>query len=345
MNPAVLVALLAHCLVGTAFGQTPAAGAARARTLKKVGIVKHDDRWMRKADVRAIKAGKVQHPDTGLWIEKGALDKAKQGLFPKGKEWISREQADKGHSDWRHPWVLIGPNVRIVTIYPLTEARSILNAAEAAVPAVLNVLWDPSLPLPHRATVFVMSKQSDYQAFGQTFDQTGHSAHGAFLASGHDDQPAACFYGEKSWGKFYLKFAVGVAVYATLVPDRDLDPERWLMTAVGAFNERWANRDHAKYFAPIYLQKGGVRELPTFFNTFGLSGEQSATQQHWNLFQSGLLFSYIATNPDKKTHAAWTKVREAITKRKGVKKMVKKLEKVLAKKEGELKKHLKRIQQ
>ncbi len=306
----------------------------------KMGLLRYEGKWVRRPDYLKYKEGLVPHPDTGVWIKKEDLERAESGKFPVQGSWVTKEEANKAHSTWERPWVVQTENIRIVTTAPLDKAKEWANDGETQITIIKNLLYPPGLPLPRRVTIFGFLDQAAYQDFGAQYDDTGFSAYGAFRAAGQDGAPIAAYLGEKNWGPYYLKHAAGLGVAHMLLVDDKLSRTNWIYTAFGAYLERWSNRASAQHFGRQYLAKGGIRNLKSFFKNFAISPDQSSQETDWNIYQAGIMLSYLQKEEDKKLRKAWEKVRTAVRKRKGIRKVLQGMEKVLVKREQELRDHL-----
>ena len=310
----------------------------------ELGLVRHDGKWMRRDDAAALAKGKVKHPRTGMWIDKADAEKAKQGLFKVGSDWVSVDKANTAHSDWESPWILRSDNIELQTIYKLDKAEIALNEAETAVSYARGLLFDPLMPLPALVRIRIFDTAAQYREFGAQADDTGFSSYGAFHVYRAEPPMIACHYGQKDWGPYFLKHAVGMGIAAQLLKGKNekdsLPPTHWLLTGFGSYVERWSNTRSASHFGKQYLQKGGVRSLKSFPSSFGISPDMSSSDLEWNVYQAGIIVSFLSKAPDAKTKKAWDKVRDAIQARKGVAKAVKNFEKRLPKIEKQLKAHL-----
>ncbi len=309
----------------------------------KLGLVRDGSRWMRVADKKAKDEGKVMHPRTGEWIEAKDKEKADKGLFPIGGEWVDLAEANRLHKNPADPWVIRLENVTLITMMPLEKAITAANEAESAAAIARGLIFDPVLPLPRRVRIYAIDGAEAYREFSAQADETGFSAYGAFYATRAEGKPIAANYGEKNWGPYYLKHAAGMGVAIVLLEDAELEPTHWLYTAMGSYVERWSNTTAAKHFAPQYLEKGGVRNLKSFFKSFTISSEQAPNELEWNIYQAGILLSYLTKSPDKKTLATWGKVRKAIRERKGISKAIKAFEKRLVSIQTKLRDHLQQL--
>ena len=98
-----------------------------------------------------------------------------------------------------------------------------------------------------------------------------------------------------------------------LFADSAVDPTSWAHTGLGSYLERWGTRPEAfRYFAGKFQQSGGVRDMAKFFKRFAISGDMEISSRELNIYQAGIVFSYLAKGSDKKLVAAWEKVRVAI---------------------------------
>lgn len=315
-----------------------------AKALSSWGFVEKDGRWKRKADVEKQAKGMVQHPDIGIWIPEDKLAEAKGDKYPVDDEWLSAEDANKLHRTWSKPWVLLGDNVELRTTYKLADAKNILNEAESAVSYAKNVLWDPVLKLPKRVLIFAFKSQDQYQEFGNEYDETGFSSHGAFWSNMHEERPVCVYYGAANWGPYYLKHGVGLAISSQLLIPLGVAERHWIHTGFGSLSSRWSNAAAAAHFGGQYLQKGGVRSLKSFPKNFTISGDLSAADLDWNIYQAGILVSYLTGGPSKKVSKAWNDVRAAIkTRGKKTSKTVGKFQKVLLTHQKQLRAYLERL--
>ena len=338
--------------------------AADAKAYKAWGLLEKDGRWQRMADLEQQDKGMVQHPETGRWIAKDDLQKAQADKFPVGEKddikWVSEAEANEAHGDWSSPWILLGDNIELRTTYDLKDAKNILNEAESAVSYVRNILWDPTMPLPKRVLIFAFSGSESYSSFGNRFDASGFSSHGAFLVaddeqgkkkkkkkskkSSEQEQPVALYYGAKDWGPYYLKHAVGLGIAAELLLPLGVPPRHWVLSGCGSYVSRWSNKASWTHFGKQYLAKGGIRNLKSFPKSFAINGDMSAADVDWTLYQAGILIAYVAKNPDKKTQAAWDKLRTAIRLRdKKTEKILSQFESKIVKRQKDLRHFLEKL--
>lgn len=316
-----------------------------AKQLAAWGLVEKDGRVQRQADLAQIEKDMVQHPDIGVWIPKDKLEEARGGKYPVHSDWLSEADANAKHRNWSNPWVLLGKNVELHTTYSLKDAKNILNEAESAVSFSKNLLWDPVMLLPKRAVVFAFKSQDVYREFGNEYDETGFSSHGAFWSNMHERRPACVFYGAKDWGPYFLKHGVGLAISSQLLIELGVEERHWMHTGFGSLTSRWSNAKSASHFGKQYLQKGGVRSLKSFPKRFTISGELSAADLDWNIYQAGILVSYLTGSPTKKVSKAWDAVRLAIKThdKKGAKKKVSSFQKAVLSQQKQLRAYLEKL--
>lgn len=309
----------------------------------RFGLVRHEGRWVRRSDKQALAANKVRHPQTGTWISKAAYEKAQQGLFELGGEWAPVDRANKFHSTWDDPWEIWTDNIIVKTTIPLDKAKQIAQEAESAVPMARNLVFDPTLPLPERIVVYACKSASDYRDFGARTDATGFSAYGCYYTGEGDEKFVVCNYGQRDWGPYYLKHAVGLGVGATLLVPAGLEPTHWLLTGLGSYVERWYDPDGVQHFGKQYLAKGGVRGMRSFSKRFRIGADQTPADMEWNIYQAGIIVSFLAKGGNKSTRKAWDKVREAIQEGKGFSKALKAFERSIIRAEDDIKEHLEKI--
>ncbi|MFQ5505072.1 MAG: hypothetical protein ACE5F1_09790, partial [Planctomycetota bacterium] len=211
----------------------------------KLGLVRFEGKWIRIGDRKKRKAGLVPHPRTGTWIKAGDLDKANAGLFPLEQEWVSLGEADAAHKSWENPWILQTDNFRVLTNYDLETADQVIQEAETAFIQVRGLLYNPMTPFPERISLVVFSKEGEYRRFGQANDITGFSAFGCFHAPNHPLKPVAVYYGEKNWGPYYLRHAVGLGASISLLAPLGIPGTSWIHTGFGAYASRFSNKDAA----------------------------------------------------------------------------------------------------
>lgn len=340
-----LAVLLALCaLVPAAGAQQPKGKDSEASDDKFYaawGLVEKDGRWLRKTDVEHMDKEEVQHPDSGVWIPRTDLEKAQSGQHLVSGQWVSSEEAEKSHKTWATPWVLLSDNVELHTIVTLKEAQDILNEAETAVGFTKNLIWDPIKPLPQRVKIFAFNNQERYRDFGNDFDDSGFSSHGAFQCLSRDDKPVAVFYGAKDWGPYYLKHGVGVGIATQLLVPLGIPERHWILTGFGGYAARWSNETAASHFGKQYIAKGGIRSLKSFPKSFTINADMSAQDLDWTIYQAGILVAFLQ-KPNDKVVKAWDLVRKAVRERdKQTLKTYQAFEKVLLLQEKDLKAFLK----
>ena len=74
----------------------------------------------------------------------------------------------------------------------------------------------------------------------------------------------------------------------------------WLLQGLGAYTSRLDNDNDASWFGKQHVQKGGVRNLKSFFAGFAISGEMESKEIDYNIFQAGLLVAYCLHGGDAK---------------------------------------------
>ncbi len=300
--------------------------------------------WIRKKDKERFAHGYVHHPEIGIWIKKGDLEKAEAGQVPVQGKWMSLADADKQHQSWESPWVIVEDDFILVTDLPYAEAEKRVTELSSALISIKGLAWTPSLPLPKRVPIFCFAKQADYVDFGAQYDESGFSSFGAFYANNHDKAPIAINYEAPGWNAYYLKHAMGLGVSAYLFTNVGIPATSWLHTGLGSYIECWANRGHAQHFGKQFLQKGGPRKFKDFWSSFTISADIDIDSVNRNIYQAGIPFSFLIKEPkkSKKIMKAWEELKSAAmdSDEKAAKKSLRRFEKAIQAREADIRAHL-----
>jgi hypothetical protein len=94
----------------------------------------------------------------------------------------------------------------------------------------------------------------------------------------------------------------------------------------------------------LHIGKGGVKDLTGWFSGFAINSELGSSELDYNMFQAGLVLAMCQRTEDKELKAAWQDVVDCFGK-KGSKpeKAIQKLEKVVVKKEADLRAFLQKL--
>ncbi len=339
-------------------------------SMKKKGLVKVDDIWVDKDkvadakkgifwhegervsrhDKNAYLAGKVRHPRTGEFIAPEDVAKAESGLFPtEDGDWISEEAADTYHANRDRPWVIRSEYVTLAGTIPLKKLEGHKLNADSAIDRVLPVFLNKHAPPSHRPFVWVTKNAEQYREFGNDVGGAG-SAYGAFLAETEFQIPGVgrirpvFFNNDKDWGPYYVKHASAMAFAYGFCASHDVEAPLWFLRGVGSLAERFAAPGQTAHFGRQHVQKGGVKNIKTWFNSFGINGEMESRMIDYNIFQAGLMLEFAMTGGDDDSLSAIQGISEALAKNpKAAEKAFKKLVKTLSGKEEEVRAHLQKI--
>lgn len=319
----------------------------------KRGVFRHDGEIVSKADKQALLEGKVRHPRTGQFVDAADAGKA-QTMFPAGDgRWMDEERADSFHSDPNRPWIVRTHYVTLLSTLPI---KTIENDVKPLIDGTidhgaLRALFNDRKPHPaHRPYVMVLANDEQFRAVGNAIGAEG-SAHGAFLADGQinvagnpDPVRPAVAYWHESWGPYYVRDAAALGYLHALTSESKAELPLWFQRGVGGMLERHSNEEHAKFFGKQHLAKGGVKDLADWFSGFTISGDLETTQIDFNIYQAGLLLMFCLYGGDAEATATMQEVTAAFGKDgRALERAVQKLEKVLVKKEAELRAYLHQV--
>src|SRR5262249_37105620 len=150
-----------------------------------------------------------------------------------------------------------------------------------------------------RPIVFVAATESEYRDFTQAFGD-GTDACGAFLMreEAHmnlpylgEVRPAICF-NHKDWGQRYIRHCAGLSYAHGAAEEAGVDLPLWFLHGIGSYTSRFQNDADAGWFGKQHRDKGGVKNLKSFFSGFAISGEMESTAIDYNIYQAGLLLSF-----------------------------------------------------
>lgn len=317
----------------------------------KKGIFHHEGELVSRHDKLELMSGKVRHPVTGMLIDKDKLEKANQGYFPiAGGKWVDRKEADKFHRELNRPWMFRTYNTTILSTLPLDQLEKLKNFADQGHEKAASVLGGRALPPTKRPLLMVASTNDEYTQLGNQFGD-GTDAAGAFLmtdeavmtVNGREVRPAITV-NDKDWGERYLRHAAGIA-YINAVAELDgVDLPLWFVHGVGALTSRFQNDSDAGWFGKQHVQKGGVGNVKSFFNSFAIDSSIDPKQIGFNIYQAGLLLSYAMRGGDQEVTDAMVAVTDSLSGKGGnPTKAIEELEKLLIKSEDGIKAHLQEL--
>ncbi len=314
------------------------------------GIFHHEDELCSKADKVAFGEGKVRHPISGEMVGKDDLDKAEDGLFPvAGGRWVSETEADKYHASQQHPWVFRSAYATIVSALPLARVKEAAATVDESIESVLP-LFGQTHPAPAGRPYVLYAADGDaYRELGNNLGAEGSSGYGCFLAEqaitvgGEQVQPVVAQH-DKDWGIYYLRHAAAMAFAHGHCSTIEAEVPLWFLRGVGSLAERHYNAGIAKWFGKQHVEKGGVQNLKSWFDSFEISGNLEPKQNAFNVYQAGLILSFGMAGKDDDTTEAIQAVTASLEKNgRTFAKSVRKLEKVVTKKEKELRDFLQSI--
>lgn len=287
----------------------------------KRGVFWHDGQVVTKEELVALQTGKVRHPDTGELIDAKNLEKAQGKYYPVGGDrWVDAKEADTFHSDPKRPWIVRTKHGAFVSTLGLAKIEELKGLVDAAVEKVQPIVGARVVPATQRPVVMVAATESEYREFGQSFGD-GTDACGAFLMREEakmmlpligEVRPAICF-NQKDWGQRYIRHCAAIAHAHGVAEDGGHDLPLWLLHGIGAYTSRLDNDGDASWFGKQHVQKGGVRNLKSFFSGFAISGDMESKDIDYNLFQAGILLSYCLHGGDAKATEALKAVTDLLS--------------------------------
>ncbi len=318
----------------------------------KKGIFFHDGDRVSKAEKLALLSGKVRHPVTGQFIPAKDLPKAEQGLFPIGTDgrWVDEKEADAFHAQIETARTFRTAYTTLASTLPLAKLQEAKLEADRAY-EILKPLFGLAEPMPgDRPVVFIASTTDEYQQLGTAMGDAT-SSYGAFLSSDErrmvirdvgEVRPALCIW-EKDWGAYNVRHAVGMAYANSMFGGAELP--LWLLEGFGALPNRFVNDGIAAHFARGHIQRGGVKDLKSWFSSFDINGEMEAQAIAYNIFQAGFLLWFARSGTNTKVTEAMQDITKMVAegKTKGLEKAIEKLQSALIGAEEELKEALKKL--
>jgi len=280
----------------------------------KKGVFHHDGQLVTKEEKLALLRGFVRHPDTDELIDPKYLDKAKEHLFPIGREgrWVDEKEADKFHADEERPWTVRSAHCTLVSNLPLAQLRKLKLEADRGFERASHVLGSARPKPKNRPVLLIAETLQKYQHFGAVFSD-GTDVAGAFLANDREDaqvrvpylgvvRPAVAF-NEKDLGPYYVRHAAAMAALRGVADDVGADLPPWFYQAVGSLASRFIQDHDAAWFGKQQMQRGGVRKLKGFFGGFGINGEMEPSEVSAQIYLAGLMLAY-ASSPGAEPGAA-----------------------------------------
>lgn len=287
----------------------------------KRGVFWHDGQVVSKEELVALQTGKVRHPDTGELIDAKNLEKAQGKYYPVGGDrWVDAKEADTFHSDPKRPWVVRTKHGLFVSTLALAKIEELKGLVDAAVEKVQPLVGSRVVPAAQRPVVLVAATESEYREFGQAFGD-GADAAGAFMMREEANmmlplvgevRPAICF-NQKDWGQRYIRHCAAMAYAHGVAADGGHDLPLWMLYGIGALTSRLDNDADASWFGKQHVQKGGVRNLKSFFSGFAISGDMESKDIDYNVFQAGILLAYCMHGGDAKATEALKGVTDVLS--------------------------------
>ena len=317
----------------------------------KKGVFHHDGKLVSKSEKLLLAGGKTFHPRTGQLIPAAEAEKAQSQFLLEDGRWVDEKAADEWHSDRARPWTVRTAYCEIISALPLaTIEKEIVPVADSAVDYV-KPLFAGKMPHPARRPMIMIAVDADhFRDLGAQIGAEG-SAYGAFLAvnnvrqesTGREFRPAIANW-LKDWGPYYVRHATGLAYLHSRAEESGAqDLPAWFERGVAAIPERFYLAEIAKHFGKLHIAKGGVQELAKWFSEFTISGDIENSKLDFNVYQAGLVLVFCRDGGDAKATDALKEVTQAFEKGKNVEKAIQNLEKVMVKKEAELRAHLQKI--
>ncbi len=287
----------------------------------KRGVFHHDGQVVTKDEIVALQAGKVRHPDTGELIDPKHLEKAQNKYYPVGSEgrWVDLKEADTYHSDTKRPWIVRTQRGTLISTLGLAKIEELTLQVDFGIEKVAPLLGSRVVSPALRPVVLVAATESEYRDYGTDLGD-GTDAAGAFLmrdearmnVPGVGEVRAAICYNHKDWGQRYVRHAAALAYAHGVAVEAGAELPLWLLHGLGAYTSRFQNDSDAGWFAKQHLQKGGVRNLKSFFQAFAISGDMESKDIDYNVFQAGLSLSFAAHGGEAKVTDALQAVTAAL---------------------------------
>ena len=283
----------------------------------KRGVFHHEGDVVTKEELIAFQTGKVRHPDTGELIDAKNLEKAKSKYYPVGSDrWVDLKEADTWHSDLKRPWIVRTTKGLIISTLGLAKIEELKFFVDQGIDQVSPLLGGKVVAATRRPLVFIAATESEFRDLGQQFGD-GTDACGAYIAAGQNPMtlpllgevhPAICF-NHKDWGQRYIRHCAAISYAHGVAEEAGIDLPLWMLHGIGAYTSRFQNDSDAGWFGKQHQQKGGVRNLKSFFAGFAISGEMESTAIDYNMYQAGLLLAYAVKGGDPKV----TETMQAVT--------------------------------
>lgn len=320
----------------------------------KAGIFWHDGERVSKAEKTAFSQGRVRHPVTGEFISADDAAKADQGLFPLGDSgWGDEAEADRYHGNPETPWLYRTHYATVISNKPLAEIKEITVDLDSGIDTVRRIFGGYTPSPANRPLIMIAASDEQYRAFGNAVGAEG-SAYAVFLAEaearveGLGEVRPVIMNWQKDWGPYWLRHAAGLAYGSAVVRDLGAEVPLWFMRGVAGYAERHYNPGVASFFGKQHLQKGGVQNLSSWFERFEISGNLEPRMLDFNIYQAGLALDFAMNGNDADATQAMTAVTEAASSGgesagRELTKAVEQLQKVLSKKEDELREHLRKV--
>ncbi len=278
----------------------------------KQGVFHHDNEVVTKEEKVALLKGMVRHPETGELIDAKFLEQAGKRYFPLGStRWVDEKEANQFHSDLKRPWVVRTAHCTILSTLAIAKIQEMRGEADIGVERVKPLLGGMEPGPARRPVILIAATESEYRDLGNGLGD-GTDACGSALvreeAAMHipfvGDVRGAICNNDKNWNLRYLRHAAAITCANGVAADRGITLPLWFLHGIGSYTSRFQTDSDAGWFGKLHMQKGGVRNLKSFFSGFAISGEMESTAIDYNIYQAGLMFSFAATGSDEAVTAA-----------------------------------------
>ncbi|MBK8980552.1 MAG: hypothetical protein IPM29_32010 [Planctomycetes bacterium] len=318
----------------------------------KKGIFHHDGEIVSAVEKRALQEGKVRHPGTGEFIDPADLAKAEAGQFLVAGRWADEAEANDYHADARHPWLIRTSHSWLISTRPLAQLKEIAGFVDSGIESVTRI-FQGAMPSPAFRPVILITKDDDeFRQLGTAVGAEG-SAYSVFVAEADFEvrdlgtcRPVICNW-KDDWGQYWARDAGALGYVYALCTQNEIEAPLWFLRGVGGYAERHYLPGVAKWFGTQHLEKGGVKDVKGWFERFEISGNLTAQQLDYNIYQAGLVIDFALSGKNAKVTEAMLKVTEAFTKgdSRGAARAFQDLQKEVSNAEEALREHLRSIVQ
>jgi hypothetical protein len=307
-------------------------------------------------ELLALQGGKVRHPQTGELINAADKDKADKQFMVGDNRWVDEKEADDYHHERAHPWVLRTFSCVLIGSLPFKTMQDVKAAVDEGYQrARSSGVFGNMEPAPaDRPVILVAGTDEEFSELGKRMgDET--SSFGAFLSRPGtiakvallgESRPLVCHW-HKVWGPYYAKHAAGLGYCQAICEETSAEVPAWFRQGLGSLASRYSDPRVAGGFGEMIVQKGGVKDLKTWFNSFAISGDMEYSAVETNINLAGLILSFAMRGGDAKVTEAMLEVTKEVTSGRGktVDKAIEKLQKLICDHEEQVRAYLKKIVQ